>query len=74
MPVPRVERFTGDGSTSEFAVAGPVSAGSDRVWVNGYRLPDDGSAYLIGVDGKTIAITPAPLVEEVVVAYLEADS
>lgn len=55
-------------------MAGPVSAGSDRVWVNGYRLPDDGSAYLIGVDGKTIAITPAPLVEEVVVAYLEADS
>lgn len=74
MAVHRVERFTGDGSTKNFTLLGPIATDKDSVYVGGIRQPRT-TGYTLSANKKTVQMVLAPANgEDVTVAYMEADS
>ena len=74
MPIPRTEDFTGDGSTLNFALLGPVYGRTEVVHVNGIPQPHT-TSYTLSSNLKTVQFILAPLTGDfITVYYLEADS
>lgn len=74
MPIPRVERFDGDGTTVAFDLLGPIHDRTELVFVDGPLISRSG--YSISVDLKTITLTVPPQAGtgNVAVMYQEADA